>query len=316
MVAVDIALVVEVSPEGGDVGVEQREALVDLLLRVWTVLGEHALEQEPEDHLALLALGGDPAEPSVDEVRAEHLVLVACQVEAGKGLGERFAVVRPVALGSERLPASLRRECREPSAQLADAVETRSERAGRVWPLLRKAGVDEHVDVAPNGRQRLPQLPGEGLRVGRPSREAGDDPQPVHIDERPEAGEQRLVHAASLRSATPPAPATLRGCFRTVVASDRTCRSERACARRPGTPSRSARRPCRSSRTTRHRGDAARHSPRSWRSSGSSLRPRTSARSRSTRRTSSTSRAPSAPSTTSRLLSSPTSCASRGRTAP
>ena len=60
--------------------------------------------------------------------------------------------------------------------------------------------------MAPDRGHGLAQLGGERLGVGGAGREPGDDPQPVGVDERAEAGQQRLVHAASLRSPGAPTP--------------------------------------------------------------------------------------------------------------
>src|SRR5215217_3161122 len=185
---------------------EQREALVDLLLGVRSGLREDPLEQEPEDHLALLALRRDPRQPAVDEVGPEHLVLIAGQPESGERVREGLALVRPVALGTEAPARRLRLDGGEAPAELPDAIQPGGEGARRVRALLGEARIDEGLQVAPDRRHRLTQLAGERLRARRTGREARDDPDAVPVDERPEPGEQPLVHAASLRSPAAPAP--------------------------------------------------------------------------------------------------------------
>ena len=121
--------------------------------------------------------------------------------------------------------------------------------------------------MAPDRRDGLAQLAGERLRVRGAGNEPGDDPQPVGVDERAEAGQQRLVHVASLRSPAGRTPATLRACSPQAAGSACTFRSARAWSRPRTGRSRSAPRRSRCSRTTRPRGEGGRPSPRSCRRS-------------------------------------------------
>ena len=179
---------------------EQREPLVDLLLRVLAVLREDALQQEPEHDVALLRLGRDRRQPAVDEVGAQGLRLVGRGREPGEGRVQRLAVVRPGAAGdragSPRPPAP----------------------APRALVPARRRG-----PAAP----RTPRSP-TAPTAARPAR-----PPPA----RPGAAAPWAAAGAARRRATPPCPASPRASPRCAAGAGRRARAGRRGDPRPSGPS-------------------------------------------------------------------------------
>ena len=88
------------------------------------------------------------------------------------------------------------------AARARASSPTRSQRARRLScrsPVRSiEAGRDQDLDLAGDGRDRLAQLHRQVLDRGRAAAHARDDPQPVGVHERPEAGQQVRIHAASV----------------------------------------------------------------------------------------------------------------------
>ncbi len=159
----DVPVVDEIAAQRGDVGVEQREPLVDLLLRVLAVLGEDPLEQEPEHDLPLAVLGGDRLEAAVDQVRPEDPGVVVGRVHAlersPRTTRRRAATRRP--RPRTRTPAP-----RRPRAQPEHAP---APLPGRTGP----GGCRGDPPCARRGPPRSARRPG-----ARPSGPAGAAPSP------------------------------------------------------------------------------------------------------------------------------------------
>ena len=222
VVAVHVPLVVQVAPERGDVRVEQRQPLVDLLLRVRAVLGEHALEQEAQHHEPLLALGRDRREPAVDEVGAEDLRLV------GRERSSRASVS---ASGSPscghspssaaRAPAASRLERRERPAKLPHPVRAGRRTCRAVRALLDEPRRDQDAQVAPDRGHAA-----GAARIASVSRVAGRATSRATIRSRVASTSARSPPSRSARprrqsrsAAAAASPGTLRRCSRTAGGS-------------------------------------------------------------------------------------------------
>ena len=259
-----VAVVDQVPAQRGDVRVEQREPLVDLLLRVLAVLGEHALEQEAQHDLALAVLGRDRRQPAVDEERAEDASPRRAWRPSGRAsrpAARRRAATRPSARPPAPVASRLeRRERPSPAPPPGRSRAPTACRAGRRVRSTSPAAI-EHVQLAPRPRARAGAAPSRASRrVAGRAPTPRHDPQPVGVDERPQARQQVRVHAASVgggrrRSGTLRADARQRPADRRPPPAGR-----RHGAGPPTAPPRSARPRSRCSPTTRPRGAAGRRS--------------------------------------------------------
>ena len=151
--------------------------------------------------------------------------------------------MRPLAVRAGRRARRLRaRAPRAPGPARPPGPAAPRTSPGGVRAPLDQARRHEHLQVAPDRRARAGAARRRATPRPRAGREPRDDPQPVRVDERAEAGEQRRrPSGASLRSRAARPPLRFGRCSPTAGGSAPTCRSATAWSRPRTARPRSAR---------------------------------------------------------------------------
>jgi hypothetical protein len=172
----------EVAPQRGRVGVDFRQARVDLAFGVVAVLGEAPLEQPAEHDLALLLLGRDRCQATIDDERPQHLGIE----------GRQRGAVGPRRAG-RHLGGSL--ELVEHPADRLEPLEAQRVQHVRVArPRIHETRLAQSLEVVDDGARREPQGCREFLDRTWSGRQQADDPQPRRVGERFQGQQEIRVH--------------------------------------------------------------------------------------------------------------------------